>query len=163
MDVDKIVIRQATSYDIVFLSEILVAAAAASGINIPIDDLPDYPDAYQYVEGYYEGSDVGIVAETISGEPVGAAWVRMLLTDDHAVGHSTPELTMGVVPEYRRKGVGELLMKELYRATWGKNIPKISLGVHKENTSAIMLYRKQGWIEDGTFKEYIMMSRKTNV
>lgn len=159
----KVTIREATSNDAGFLSEILVAAAAASGVNIPFNELHAYPDAYQYISGYPERSDVGVIAQTIEGKSIGAAWVRLLPTDEHAVGIPTPELTMGVIQEYRRKGIGQLLMTALYRAAMEKGIQVISLGVHKDNISAIMLYKKQQWSEVGTFKDYIMMSRKIDL
>lgn len=163
MNVNRIAYRKATKQDVVFMSEILVDAAKASGVHILIDDLFLHPDTYQYIENFPEGLDVGIIAETTGGIPLGAAWVRMLPDDVHAVNQPMPELTMGVVPEYRRMGVGEQLMEELYNAAFTMGIPEISLGVHKENFPAINLYKKQGWVEDGRFKDYIMMSRKTNI
>ena len=163
MSVNRIVYRKATKHDVVFMSEILVDAAAASGVNILIDDLSIYTDTYQYIESFPEGLDVGIIAETTAGMPVGAAWVRMLANDVHAVNEPMPELTMGVVPDYRRMGIGEQLVEELYNAAFTMGILKISLGVHEENFPAINLYKKQGWVEDGRFKEYIMMSRETNI
>lgn len=160
MDAEKLIFREATAADIGFLSEILVDAAAASGVNVPIDLLSSYPETYQYIEQFPTGSDVGVVAQTAEGQLVGAAWVRMLPTDAHAVNQPLPELTMGVIPACRRKGVGEQLLTELYSAAAAKGLPEISLGVHKKNFPAVELYRKQGWTEDGTFHEYIMMSRK---
>lgn len=159
---NKITYRKATKYDIPFMSAILVDAALASGVNIPIADLPAHKDTFQYIEGFPEGSDVGIIPETESGNQVGAAWVRLLPTDEHAIKYPLPELTMGVEPAYRRMGIGEKLLSELYTAASQINIPEISLGVHRNNLPAINLYKKQGWIEDGRFKEYIMMSRKTD-
>ncbi len=162
MNQNNIKYRKATICDVPFMSEILVDAAAASGVDIAAIHLPDHPDTYQYVEGFPNASDVGVIAETTDGKPVGAAWVRMLPNDAHAVNQPLPELTMGVLPEFRRIGIGQRLMEELYKAASVMNIPVISLGVHKDNLPAINLYKKQGWVEDGSFKEYIMMSRKTN-
>lgn len=161
MNSNKITYRKATSEDVDFMSGILVDAAQASGIHIPISELPAHSDTYQYIEGFPRGSDTGIIAETDSGQQIGAAWVRLLPTDEHAVKYPLPELTMGIQAEYRRMGIGERLLEELYKAVCVINIPEISLGVHKDNLPAIHLYRKQGWIEDGSFKEYIMMSRNT--
>lgn len=162
MNTKKIVFRKAIERDVDFMSEILIDAAAASGVNLSIHDLSRYPDTYQYVQGFPEGSDIGIIAETPE-KPIGAAWVRMLPTDAHAVNHPMHELTMGVIPEYRRMGIAERLMEELYKAASEMNVPEICLGVHKDNLPAINLYRKQGWVEDGSFKEYIMMSRSTDI
>ncbi len=161
MSIDKITFRKATGHDISFMYRILVEAAVSSGVEMTLSDLPAHPDTYQYVEGFPTGLDIGVIAETIEVEPVGAAWIRMLPTDAHAVGHLLPELTMGIVSGYRRMGIGERLLEELYKAASEINIPKISLGVHKDNLPAINLYKKQGWREVGSFKDYIMMSRKT--
>lgn len=35
---------------------------------------------------------------------------------------------------------------------------KLSLGVQCDNDSAIKLYEKQGWVKDGLFRDYIIMS-----
>lgn len=160
MNSDNITFRKATREDIPFMSRILADAAAASGVNIPVNELPAYPDTYQYIEGFPKGQDVGIIAETENKLPVGAAWVRLLPTDAHVVKYPMPELTMGVLPEYRRMSIGERLMEELYKVASEKGLAEISLGVHKENTPAVSLYRKQNWVEDGVFEEYIMMSLK---
>lgn len=152
--------REATNNDLAFLSKILVHAAVASGVNICVDDLISHPDSYQYLEGFPKGIDVGIVAETAEGHFVGAAWIRLLPTDAHAINKPLPELTMGVMPEYQRMGIGGKLLEELYKAALAKDILEISLGVHEDNLPAITLYRKQNWIEDGKFKEYRMMSKR---
>lgn len=162
MDDGKLIFREATAADIEFLSEIVVGAAVASGVDVSLDRLSSYPGTYQYVEQFPQGSDVGVVAQAVDGQLIGAAWVRMLATDAHAINQPLPELTMGVIAQYRRKGIGERLLTELYRAAAAKQIAKISLGVHKKNFPAIELYRKQGWREEGTYREYIMMSRNTN-
>lgn len=152
--------RKATKSDIVFLSHVLVNAAAASGAKMQIADLPIHPDTYQYVEGFPKGTDMGIVAETNEGVLVGAAWVRLLPTAAHAINEPLPELTMGVISEYQHMGIGKQLMEELYKAALSIGISKISLGVHKDNIPAISLYKQQNWIEDGYYNEYIMMSKE---
>lgn len=163
MNINRIVYRKATEHDVPFMTGILVEAAAESGVHISADELPVHPDTYQYIEKFPEGLDIGIIAETTEGLPVGAAWIRMLPDNAHTINQPMPELTMGVTSEYRRMGLGERLLEELYNAASEMNITEISLGVHKENLPAISLYKKQGWIKDGSFKEYIMMSRKTSI
>lgn len=152
--------REATKNDLAFLSEILVNAAVASGVDICVEDLATHPDSYQYVAEFPKESDIGIVAETSEGHLVGAAWIRLLPTDAHAINEPLPELTMGVMPKYQRIGIGGKLLEELYKAASAKGVSKISLGVHEDNHPAITLYEKQNWIEDGRFKEYRMMSKK---
>lgn len=152
--------REATKSDLPFLSEILVSAAVASGVNISIEALTTHQDSYQYVEEFPKGMDVGIIAETLEGHLAGAAWIRLLPTDTHAIHEPLPELTMGVIPQYQRMGIGGQLLEGLYKAASAKGISKISLGVHEDNHPAIALYKKQNWVEDGKFKEYRMMSKQ---
>ena len=71
-----------------------------------------------------------------------------------------PELTIGVSLEFRRIGIGERLMEELYKAASVMNLPLISVGVHKDNLLVMNRYKKQEWVEDGRVKEYVIMSRK---
>lgn len=152
--------RAATENDVDFLSQLLVSAANASGVEIQVIDLPEHPDTYQYVERFPKGTDVGVVAQTSGGTLIGGAWIRLLPTTAHAVNEHLPELTMGVIPEYQRMGIGKRLMEELYKAVLAAGISKISLGVHKNNTPAVSLYKQQNWIEDGSFEQYIMMSKR---
>lgn len=77
--------REATKSDLAFLSEILVNAVVASGVNICVEDITTHSDSYQYVAGFPKGSDIGVVAETSEGYLVGAAWIRLLPTDAHAI------------------------------------------------------------------------------
>lgn len=160
MHTESIVFRKATPSDVGFMAEILIDAALASGERITMRDLPSCPDAYQYIEGFPTGADVGVIAETPQGCLVGAAWLRLLPTAAHAVTKHLPELTMGVRIAYRRMGLGTRLMEELYKTAMGVGINEIALGVHKGNSAAISLYTKQHWLEEGTFGEYIMMRRK---
>lgn len=152
--------RTATSSDLGCMSQILVEAALASGVQIHMNDLATNHDAYQYLEGFPQGADVGIIAETHEGDFIGAAWVRLLPTAAHAIDKHLPELTMGIMAKYRQMGMGKCILEELYKAALSMGISEISLGVHKDNVASIKLYTKQHWIKDGHFGEYIMMSRK---
>ena len=63
---------------------------------------------------------------------------------------------MMVDKRYRGQGIGMALIEELL--TWAKqnlHIQKVSLGVFSTNESAIALYKKMGFIEEGRkVKEY---------
>lgn len=96
MNIENITFRKATKHDIAFMSQILVDAGAASGVYISLDELSAYPDTNQYIEGFPQKQDVGIIAETESKQLIGAVWIRLLPTDAHAVEYPIPELTMEV-------------------------------------------------------------------
>ena len=59
-----------------------------------------------------------------------------------------------VKKEYRRQGVGALLIKELEKALTQKNIEKIFLEVRKGNIVAQKLYQKMGFNTISQRKEY---------
>jgi ribosomal protein S18 acetylase RimI-like enzyme len=59
-------------------------------------------------------------------------------------------LSMGILNELQRQGVGRALVEEAI--AWAKrkgNIDKVSLYVRSHNTPAIALYQKLGFIEEG--------------
>lgn len=54
---------------------------------------------------------------------------------------------LNVIPTYRRKGIAEEMFKIAFHACEQKGIKKFMLYVHKEDTSAISLYKKLGFLE----------------
>jgi len=80
---------------------------------------------------------------------------KMVGTLDFWNGHRkriahTGEYGMGVLPDYRNKGIGTCLIEVLLK--WAKENPlieKVKLGVFSTNTRGIHLYKKMGFIEEG--------------
>lgn len=76
---------------------------------------------------------------------------------------STPlEKKLGLVviavhPDYRGKGVFELLIKNFENEANLRNINKITLSVKRKNTRAINAYKKTGWLIDIANKNTINM------
>lgn len=71
-----------------------------------------------------------------------------------------PEVTIAVAQRYRGKGIASKLMNKLYTLSAQYGVPKLSLGVQCDNLPALKLYEKQGWMKDGEFRDYLMMSRE---
>lgn len=63
-----------------------------------------------------------------------------------------------ILKEYCGLGIGSLLMEKVIEWTKFNGVEKIELEVFENNTSAIMLYKKFGFIEEGRKRKYI----KTN-
>lgn len=95
--------------------------------------------------GVHSG-DVGVVAD-IEGEPVGAAWVRLLVGYGF-VDADTPELTIAVVPERRGLGIGGLLLVALL-----DRVPRCSLSCDRRNP-AMRLYERHGFAVVGADGEH---------
>lgn len=152
--------RIATSKDVDFLSQILVDAAVASGVEMTLADLDNDAEGRQYVEGFTtQSNDVGVVAEIQGGIRIGAAWVRKLLVGAFPMNKPLPELTIGVHPDYQRLGIGKRLLEALYVLLSERGIPKICLGVEEHNSNAIRLYEQQGWSTYDSLGPYLVMSK----
>lgn len=80
-------------------------------------------------------------------------------------------LGMGLIPEWRGKGLGERLIRESLAAARRFGFLRVELGVYATNTRAAALYRKVGFVEegvrrsririDGVFLDEIMMAHMT--
>src|SRR3954451_2300700 len=71
----------------------------------------EHPVLAPYRDGWGAVGDLGVVAEA-DGRAVGAAYCR--LTHGYGfVDERTPEVTIGVAPAYRGRGIGTLLLAAL--------------------------------------------------
>jgi ribosomal protein S18 acetylase RimI-like enzyme len=89
--------------------------------------------------------DLGVVAE--DGPPVGAAWLRLLPEHDRGYGFvdaKTPELSIGVVPTHRGRGIGALLLEALVGSAREQRHEALSLSVEPDNP-ARRLYERCGF------------------
>ena len=110
-------------------------------------DVIDRPELARYVEAWGRAGDMGFVAvDAGSGEPVGAAWLRLLTGAGRGYGHvddETPELGMAVLPEYRGRGVGSELLGLLLKSA-GAVYRSVCLSVSADNP-AVRLYKRAGF------------------
>lgn len=137
-------LRPATGEDEGFLWEMLAEAAHETSVRAVAAN----SGTARYVEGWGRDGDLGFLATSPDGEPLGAAWLRMLRGENAGYGYvddETPELAIAVLPEVRGDGVGERMLtrlleaaEHLYRA--------VSLSVRSDNP-ALRLYQRVGFRE----------------
>lgn len=141
-------VREARQADGGFLADMVVEAANwRSGGARPRHEVLTSPDYQRYVTGWQRPGDVGVVAESPGGEPVGAAWYRMLPRTDPGfgyVGTGVPELIIGVRPIWRAHGVGRMLLQALCERARAQGHARLSLSVERGNY-AVTLYRSEGF------------------
>jgi GNAT superfamily N-acetyltransferase len=92
-------------------------------------------------------SDAGFIALDATGEPIGAAWYRLLPRSDPGfgyVGTGVPELIIGVRPIWRAHGVGRTLLQSLAQEARTAGYARLSLSVERGNF-AVTLYRSEGF------------------
>ncbi len=76
-------------------------------------------------------------------------WCDILPKHFEGLGH-VGNLGMGLLPEYRGKGLGSrLLTRTMEHARFENGIEKVELEVFEKNTNAIRLYRKYGFAQEG--------------
>lgn len=141
-------IRPAAQADGAFLGDMVVEAANWSrGGARPRHQVITDSEHSRYVAGWMRPGDAGFVAEDANGEPVGAAWYRMLPRSDPGfgyVGTGVPELIIGVRPIWRAHGVGRALLQRLCEHARAQGHGRISLSVERGNF-AVTLYRSEGF------------------
>lgn len=141
-------IRPATAGDAEFLKKMLYEAAAWNP-DWPRDRILEAlsdPVLPRFHEGWGRHGDSGVVAER-EGEPVGAAWYRLFSADEPGHGfvdEQTPELGIAVLPLYRRRGIGETLLRALMVQAREEGFTGLSLSVAVHNRSR-MMYQRAGF------------------
>jgi ribosomal protein S18 acetylase RimI-like enzyme len=133
------VIREGGPQDVRFLRDMLRHAYywRSRDTDVPIT---------RYVIGWGRRGDRSVVAID-DFHPVGAAWYRIYTADAPGFGfvdEETPELTIGVVPARRGKGIGSSLLDALLERARAEGFARISLSVEK-TSPAVHLYESRGF------------------
>lgn len=141
-------VRPAESADSRFLADMLVEAANWDG-SLPrarVALLED-PGIGRYISGWPRPGDFGSVATDAGGVPIGACWARLFPEDapgNGFVAPGVPELTLGVSPLWRARGVGRGLLRALARQAVEHGHRRLSLSVGRGNY-ARRLYVSEGF------------------
>ncbi|HLS26340.1 MAG TPA: GNAT family N-acetyltransferase [Beutenbergiaceae bacterium] len=94
-----------------------------------------------YVAGWQREGDLGVIAVDTAGPaglqiPIAAAWIRRF--DSHHPGYGyvaddIPELSIGVLPHHRRRGIATALLRTLTNRARAAGVKKISASVEDGN------------------------------
>jgi RimJ/RimL family protein N-acetyltransferase len=74
-----------------------------------------------------------------------------------AVSAHVGDLFMGLVPEWRSRGLGERLLRHAVHTADIFGFQRIELGVFATNSVAAALYRKVGFVKEGTKRKAILI------
>ena len=153
-----IVTRPLRPDDEPFLREMVLLAAFPPG-PVPAE-ARKMAHVRRWLDDWGRASDTGVVAWN-GPEPVGAAWCRQ---HDRPVAHGVagealPEVGIAVVPAYRRRGVGMLLLQALDGAATGTGISGLSLTVNVWNP-ALRLYERAGYERVATEGDRVVMVKQ---
>ena len=136
-------------YEAIFIPE---------GIEAPPRDIVERPELRIYYDDFGTGpADHCLVAEA-DGRVVGAVWTR-IMHDYGYVDDETPSFAISLLPEYRGRGIGTRLMREMLSLLKEHGFRQASLAVQKANYAARM-YKNVGFETiDENAEEYIMVCR----
>ena len=125
-------------------------------------EILQHPEVRIYAEdwGKREG-DVGVMAE-VDGKVAGACWVRLVKGGKGLsyMDDETPQLGIGLFPEFQHKGHGEPLMRAALEAAARAGYRRVALSVHPENP-AQKLYLRCGFEQVDVRRTYLVMVRES--
>ncbi len=154
-------IRELRLNEINILEDLLYESIFQVDLNNPIPrEVLKEPRVNAYIVQYGKQKGDHCLVADLNGEIIGAVWVRILAGKYKGYGNvdnQTPEFVISLYPEYRNKGLGTRLMKEMIALMKTKGYPQVSLSVQKENY-AVNLYKKLGFeISDENDEDFIML------
>ena len=150
-------IRKVQTDEYGLLTDFLYEAIFIKEGDVPPDRAIVYePELSLYVDKFGESSDDEALCYVVNGEVVGAIWVRIMEDYGH-IDNQTPSLAMSVLKPYRHQGIGHQLLQAMLDLLAKKGYTGVSLSVSKENTVAIHLYQKLGFITLQERKEDLLM------
>lgn len=145
-------VRKLEEHEYLFLREMLYESIHIPQNKPEIDELLNSDGLKKYSENWGRPGDNALVAEDEQGQLLGAVWYRLFPKDQPGYGFvnaHTPELGMAIRESSRGKGIGSLLMKEIIAMAREQQFDALSLSVDPENTHAVRLYKKFGFVKSG--------------
>lgn len=88
----------------------------------------------------------------LDGENV-IGWADIFPEDNPRQNHRG-SLGMGILKEYRGRGLGAQLLQAAIDHAKVFGLEKVELHVYTTNTAAVALYKKMGFVEEGLIKKY---------
>jgi ribosomal protein S18 acetylase RimI-like enzyme len=110
-------------------------------------ELLNAPNIKKYSEEWGRKGDRALVA-LIDDKPIGAVWYRLFDETNKGYGYvdnKTPELGIAILPDFKQKGIGTILMKEINQQARNDGYKSLSLSVDPDNDIAVRLYEKLGF------------------
>jgi putative acetyltransferase len=118
---------------------------------LAMHEAPSFTRTRRLVLDSLRAGAVHVVA--VAGDEV-LGWCDLRPKTAPALRHSAV-LGMGVVAAYRGQGIGSRMLAATLAFAWARGIRRAELNVRSDNTPAIALYRRFGFVEEGTCRNYM--------
>jgi RimJ/RimL family protein N-acetyltransferase len=120
---------------------------------LPVFEAPPLDDVRRYIQDAIEKDDPAIVA---LGDDAVVGWCN-IRRDSQPTGAHRGVLGMGVVPRWRRRGVGSRLIEAALGLARERCFGRIELDVYADNHPAIALYKKFGFAHEGVRRDAVLI------
>lgn len=157
----NVLIREINTSESGILEDMLYEAVyQPDTTNLLSRDIIKVPEINVYIKDFgTKKDDYCLVADT-DNKIVGAVWIRILADEIKGYGNidrDTPEFAISLLPQYRNRGIGTLLMQRMIKYMKAKGYKQTSLSVNKDNYAARM-YLKLGFeIVKENEEDYLMV------
>src|SRR5690606_29909303 len=140
-----IMIREATILDLPTLLEFEQGVIEAER---PMDaGLKRTPTNYYDILHLVTSPDIRLAVAEIDGDLVGCGYARIDPAKRYLQYDRQSYLGfMYVVPEFRGRGINQMILDDLYRWTLSRGVTEIRLEVYPANSAAVRAYEKSGFI-----------------
>jgi RimJ/RimL family protein N-acetyltransferase len=111
---------------------------------------PSVADMRSFIQSILAGAGVQMLALTPSNVVVG--WCDIMRNPHEGFRH-VGRLGMGLLPDYRGRGLGKSLAGQTIQTARGAGLERIELEVFASNRPAIALYEAMGFVIEGTKRQ----------
>lgn len=115
------------------------------------DDAPSIERSHEFVRANMAAGNPHLVA--MDGDMV-VGWCDIRRGETFNSTH-VGTLGMGLLPDYRGRGIGRLLIEATIVAAKAASFTRIALSVNASNLNAIRLYEKVGFVREGVLRDAI--------
>ena len=154
---DKLIIREIKKDEYKILDDFIYEAIfIPEGVEKPPKDIIYNEDLQVYIKDFGKSKDDNCLVAEYSGRIVGACWTRIMNDYGH-VDDETPSFAISLYEEYRGRGIGTELMRQMLSLLKSRGYKKASLAVQKANY-AVKMYKNVGFkIVNQNDEEYTMI------
>ena len=159
----QVIIRNFSSEETGILEDLLYEAIyLPAGVEPFLRNITEIPEIKVYIDGFGDSKDDYCLVADLNGRIIGAVWIRILAGKIKGFGNiddQTPEFAISLLKEFRNRGIGTMLMKQMIEYLKKQEYVQTSLSVQKENYS-IKMYQKLGFEIFSENKENYLMILK---
>ncbi|QDV54012.1 GNAT family N-acetyltransferase [Gimesia fumaroli] len=140
----NITVRQIELNDVTGFHNALSSVAAEKKYLLTVEP-PPLDRVHDFVSKNVEQNHAQYVA--VAGDSV-VGWADIVPASRQSMEH-VGRLGMGVIAEYRGRGIGDQLLKDAIAHAWRQGLKRLELEVFADNKAAINLYRKHSYQVEG--------------